>query len=385
MQDNVTVDYLTVYSALGKKRVEEIGGVEYLIALGDDAYKLSATGEYVRILKDMSLRTQVLKLCYAACERLSGTDDARLIVSETAADLEKALVGKLEEVTLADQAEAEIELIRRQRTGEVKTFVTSGLELIDETHGGFALGELTVIGARPNVGKSTLLRQAIRANCLLGNFSHLFTPEMSAGQILRLYAAMEAQVPFRQVRHSERLTHVSMLNVEAAMRDISQWPLEIDDRSPLTPGELISRARTVKRRKDSKLVGVDYLQKLKYGGKAEQRHIYVTDAMVALASLAKTERMAVVAISSLTEGGEKNRNAPPKISDFRQSGDIQYEANTAILLHREVDAATQKMVPETSIIFGKARSDEQGCKTAYFDPDYIRFVDQQEFLSHLGK
>jgi replicative DNA helicase len=278
----------------------------------------------------------------------------------------------------------EIELIRRQRVGEVKTFVTSGLEEIDETHGGFALGELTVIGARPNIGKSSLLRQAVMANCGQGNFCHLFSPEMSAGQILRLYASMQARVPFRQVRHAERLTTFSLANVEAAMRDITQWPLKIDDTAPISPGELIAKARTVKRQHATKLVGVDYLQKLKYGGKAEQRHIYVTDAMVGLASLAKNEHLAVVAISSLTEPGDKNRNTPPKISDFRQSGDIQYEANTAILLHREVDSTTQKMMAETSLIFGKARSDEQGVKKIYFDSDYIRFIGQEEWLEKLG-
>lgn len=385
MQDNVVADYLTVSNLLGRRRVEEIGGLEYLMALGDDAFKLSATGEYIRILKDKSLRTQVLKLCYAACERVSGSDDARLIVSETAAELEAALEGKSEEVTLFDQAMGEIELIRRQRVGEVKTFVTSGLDDIDDTHGGFALGELTVIGARPNIGKSSLLRQAVMANCGEGNFCHLFSPEMSAGQILRLYASMQARVPFRQVRHAERLTVVSLANVEAAMRDITQWPLKIDDTAPISPGELIAKARTTKRLKDTKLLGVDYLQKLRYGGKAEQRHIHVTDAMVGLASLAKNEHLAVVAISSLTEPGDKNRNTPPKISDFRQSGDIQYEANTAILLHREVDSATQKMVPETSLIFGKARSDEQGVKKIYFDSDFIRFIGQQDWLDKLGK
>lgn len=384
LQDNLAVDYLTVRNILGKKQLDSIGGIGYLVALDQDAPRRVHVEEYVSTLKDKSIRTQVLKTCYAACERVTGTEDARLIVSETAAELEDALAGKTEEVTLHDQAMQEIELIRRQRVGEVKTFVTSGLEEIDETHGGFALGELTVIGARPNIGKSSLLRQAVMANCGQGNFCHLFSPEMSAGQILRLYASMQARVPFRQVRHAERLTVVSLANVEAAMRDITQWPLKIDDTAPISPAELIAKARTVKRQHATKLVGVDYLQKLKYGGKAEQRHIYVTDAMVGLASLAKNEHLAVVAISSLTEPGDKNRNTPPKISDFRQSGDIQYEANTAILLHREVDSATQKMMAETSLIFGKARSDEQGVKKIYFDSDYIRFIGQEEWLEKLG-
>jgi replicative DNA helicase len=272
-----------------------------------------------------------------------------------------------------------METIRRQRHGEEQTFVTSGMDCIDFTHGGFAIGEMTVIGARPSVGKSTILRQAVRANCKKGDHCHLITPEMSADQVLRLFAALESGVPFRKIRYT-RLEDSELAEVEAALKEVMRWPLTIDETSPITASEVISKARTVKRKKGTKLLGVDYLQKLKYGGKAAERHVYVTDAMVALSSLAKTEKIAVVAISSLTEPSAKDRNRPPTLLDFRQSGDIQYEANTAILLHREVDSENQRLVPECSLIFGKARSDQQGIKKIYFDGDRVMFIEQQEFL-----
>ena len=207
----------------------------------------------------------------------------------------------------------------RRRSGEQKTFVTCGLEEIDFTHGGFAIGEMTVIGAYPGQGKSSWARQAIKANCEKGDHCHLMTPEMMTDQVLQIFAAQVAKVPFRKIRHADRLSEDQLAEIQAAARDIMQWPLTIDDTSPVTPAEVIGRGRAVKRKHNTKLFVLDYLQKMKYPGKVEHRHIHINDALIGLTQLAKNEQVAVVAISSLTEPGGKEKGRMPTIGDFKEA------------------------------------------------------------------
>lgn len=386
MQDAIGVDYVTVMNELErKKQLSSIGGPAYLAFLTEGIPRNPKIEDYVRIIKDKSLLRQTVATCQVGVDRaVDGSDDPRTIISETVAGLNAVLEEAHEEVSLEHQAIKELEILRRQRLGEQKVFVTSGLEDIDFTHGGFAKGEMTVIAARPGVGKSSLGRQAIRANCLEGKHCHLVTPEMKAGQVLRLYASIEAKIPFVKLRHPERLSEADMEEIESAMQDVMMWPLTIDDQSPIMPAEAISRARSVHRKEKTELFIVDYLQKFKYPGKPEHRHIQVADAMVGLTSMAKNTGMAVVAISSLTEPSGKERNRVPTKADLRQSGDIQYEANAIIILHREIDETTRKAVPLCQLIFDKVRSDEEGVREIYFDSEYIRFIGKQMFLDKLG-
>lgn len=385
MQEGDPLDFLTVQDELARrKELDAIGGPHYLAFLTEGIPRNLAIETYVRHVKSKSLARNAMSIFQTGFDRITdGSEDPRLIISDTEGALQKALTEIHEEKTLYDQVGEMVEGVLRRRSGEQKTFVTCGLEEIDFTHGGFAIGEMTVIGAYPGHGKSSWARQAIRANCEKGDYCHLMTPEMMTDQVLQIFAAQVAKVPFRRIRHADRLTNENVAEIQAAARDIMQWPLTIDDTSPVTPAEVIARARAVKRKHDTKLFVLDYLQKMKYPGKADQRYIYITDALVSLTQLAKNEQVAVVAISSLTEPSGKEKGRMPTIADFRGSGDIRYEANTAILIHRTFDDTSQKLAPETSFIFGKARSDEAGIKKQYFNSDYICFEGQQSYLDGL--
>lgn len=385
MQDGDPVQYLTVQDELERrKQFKDIGGPAYLAFLTEGIPRNLAIETYVRKVKTKALARDARGIFQTGIDRISdGSEDPGLIISESTAALQDAVAQVHEEKTLAMQVTNMLEGLMRRHSGEQKTFVTCGLEEIDHTHGGFAIGELTVIGAYPGQGKSSWLRQAIRDNCKLGNFCHLHTPEMMEDQVLQIFASQEAKVPFRRIRHADRLSDANIEEIQAAARDIMQWPLKIDGTSPVMPAEVIAKTRSVKRKENTKLMGLDYFQKLKYPGKPEHRHIYMNDALVALTELAKNEQVAVVAISSLTEPGGKEAGRPPTMRDFRGSGDIKYEANTAILIHRETDDKTRKLVLETSFIYGKARSDQSGNITQYFNEDYICFEGKQKYLDGL--
>jgi replicative DNA helicase len=386
-QDNEKIDTITVMEELSRrKHLDAVGGPAYLAFLTEGIPRHPNIEAYVRILKKKSQQRRALLVFNEAAQAaMDEGEDPSELISRVEGQLQRIRMDVVEEATLLDQVNATIESVERQRSGEQQLFIPTGLDAIDSTHSGFALGELTIIAARENVSKSTLLRGATIKNCKQGNFCHIISPEMQAGQLLRLYAAQEAEIHFRRIRHPERMTDADMANFAAALREIAGWPLRIDDESPISPAEAIARARITRFKENTKLLGVDSLQRLEFGGKADQRHTMVADAVRGLKTLAKNEGVAVVLISSLTEVDSKDVNKPPTMANLRQSGDIKYEADTGILLHRTMDSDTRKLVPACSLIFAKGRSDDTGIKEVYFDDDFVRFIDKQQWLAGLGK
>jgi replicative DNA helicase len=385
-KDGWPVDIITATNLLtARKHLHSVGGLPYIASLSEGLPRRLSIESYVRIVRDKSLMRRAMNICDRALVRMQDTtEEAMVIISDTEAELAKAGEEVQVEGTLEQQSEEEFELLERQRTGEVKVFATSGLEVWDEWQGGYAIGELTVIGARPRVGKSTLLRQGIIANCEAGDFVHYFSAEMRAGQILRCLWAAIACIPFHKVRHPERMNAIERGYLEAAKKAVAAFPLQIDDSSPISAPEIIARGRRVKRKHNTKLFAVDYLQKLRHKGRSQDRHVEVTDAVVSFASFAKNENVAFVLISSLTENNPKERNSPPTIDDFRQSGDIKFEANTAILMHREIDMESAKLSPETRLIVGKARSDEDGARKVFLNGQMQVFLSEDVYMRGIG-
>lgn len=387
VERNVDADFASLAECFTKQELDALGGRATIIALTEGLPRHLNVENYARVLRDKNLLRQVLASCEEAMYRAAQqSEDPRVILNDLAEKVNE--IGAEEstgEMSMADQSAQAWEKLQKTASGEQLAFIPTGVESLDDSHGGYAIGEFTVIGARPNVGKSTLLRQGLISNCTAGNFVHLFTPEMSSDQVHFCLWAFMADIPFHKVRHPERLTGDDWRMIRKAKAAVDEWPLYVDQTAQISAPELINRARAKKRKHNTKLVGLDYLQKLRYRGRSQERHVEVTDSAVALAGFAKVEQIALVAISSITEPGEKNRNRPPTIQDFRQSGDIQYEANTALLLHREFEDESQQLQPKTSLIVGKGRSDPTGSRTLYFMGAQQQFVSEETYMRSLGR
>lgn len=387
LERNINADFASLAECFTRQELDALGGRATIIALTEGLPRHLNVENYARVLRDKSLLRQVLTSCQDVMLRAARqSEDPRVILNDLAQRVnEIGAEGASEEQSMEDQSAQAWEKLEKTASGEMLAFIPTGVESLDLSHGGYAIGEFTVIGARPNVGKSTLLRQGIVSNCTAGNFVHLFTPEMSSDQVHFCLWAFMGEIPFHKVRHPDRLTAADWRMIRIARDTVKDWPLYVDQTAQISAPELINRARAKKRKCDTKLVGLDYLQKLRYRGRSQERHVEVTDSAVALAGFAKTEQVALVAISSITEPGEKNRNRPPTIQDFRQSGDIQYEANTAILLHREFEDESQQLQPKTSLIVGKGRSDPTGSRTLYFMGAQQQFVSEETYMRSLGR
>jgi replicative DNA helicase len=270
----------------------------------------------------------------------------------------------------SDRAMTHLKQIRR---GELEAGYPLGIPKLDQQIGGLGRSVLTVVGGRPQMGKSCLVAHAILNNCPSGIPVHVFSIEMAAEALLeRLWAAVSG-VEYHRVHHPKRMNDVQLGYVEKAMLEVASWPLVIDDASGITAAQLISRARVIKRKKGTQILAIDYLQKLQFKSEMRHRHQDITDACVALASFAKTEKVATMLLSSITEGSDKNRNMPPTLQHLRGSGDIAFEAHTVLLIHRKVDPESEAVNLEGELIIAKGRSDAIGLLPVTFHPASLTF------------
>jgi len=365
------VDTSTLAQELSDHReLDSIGGRAYLFELTEMLPRHLALESYVRIVKEKSQLRTLISVCHTT---IAMAEDQSVSIDDLLTDTDTRLMEISAEndaantETLAEASEREFLRIEAERaSGKNFIGIPSGLSALDTYVGGWVEGELAIIAGKPGQGKSSALIQTLIQCGHDGVPAHIFSPEMTKGQILRRMWAAVASLRFSLLTHPIFLHGSDMSLLRDVKATVAGWPLVIDDDTNITPGQLISRARISKRRNGTRLFGVDYLQKMKFLSKPEHRHIEVSDTAVKLANLAKKEHVAVVALSSLTDKGGRTRNAVPTLGDLRQSGDIQYEASTVVFIHRETAEASEEIKSDGLMIIPKQRNG----KTGQFDVTY---------------
>ncbi|MBO0609807.1 replicative DNA helicase [Myceligenerans salitolerans] len=205
----------------------------------------------------------------------------------------------------------------------------------------------------------------------------IFSLEMSRNEITMRLLASEARVPLTRMR-SGKMDDGDWQKLAATMGKISDAPLFIDDSPNMSLMEIRAKCRRLKQRHDLKLVVIDYLQLMTSGKRVESRQQEVSEFSRALKLLAKELEVPVIAISQLNRGPEQRGDKKPQMSDLRESGSIEQDADVVILLHRE--DAYEKESPragEADLIVAKHRNGPTDVITVAFQGHYQRFVDMQ--------
>jgi replicative DNA helicase len=254
--------------------------------------------------------------------------------------------------------------------------VPTGFAEMDDLTNGFHGGQLIIVAARPALGKSTLALDFARA-ASIGNDqpSIFFSLEMGRSEIAMRLLAAEASVPLQSMRKGT--VDQRDWNKLAAVRGrINDAPLYIDDSPNMTLVEIRAKCRRLKQRVGLKLVVIDYLQLMTSGKRVESRQQEVSEFSRALKLLAKELQVPVIALSQLNRGPEQRADKMPAISDLRESGSLEQDADMVILLHRE--SAYEKDNPragEADLIVAKHRNGPTRTVTVAFHGHYSRFAD----------
>jgi replicative DNA helicase len=254
--------------------------------------------------------------------------------------------------------------------------VPTGFADLDRLTNGLHPGQMIVIAARPAVGKSTVALDVCRSASLHNNLaSVIFSLEMSRTEITMRMLSAEARVPLQKMRKG-MMDEDDWTRLARTMGDVNNAPLFIDDSPNMTLMEIRAKCRRLKQRHQLKLVVIDYLQLMTSGKRVESRQQEVSEFSRALKLLAKELEVPVIAVSQLNRGPEQRTDKKPMISDLRESGSIEQDADMVILLHREdMYEKESPRAGEADFIVAKHRNGPTDTITVAFQGHYSRFVD----------
>jgi replicative DNA helicase len=276
---------------------------------------------------------------------------------------------------LLPQALDEIEAISK---GIGVEGVMTGFKDLDQLTHGLHPGNMIILAARPAMGKSTLgLDIARNASIHNGQTSVIFSLEMSKSEITMRMLSAEARVGLNNIR-SGSLSDDEWSRLARRMGEISEAPLFIDDSPNLSMMEIRAKARRLKQRHDLKLIVIDYLQLMSSGKKVENRQQEVSEFSRQLKLMAKELNIPVIAISQLNRGPEQRTDKRPMLSDLRESGSIEQDADVVIMLHRDDMYDSQNRTGEADLIVAKHRNGPTAKITVSAQLHYARFVDMPQ-------
>ncbi|GAA4347079.1 replicative DNA helicase [Microbacterium rhizosphaerae] len=360
--------------------LERAGGADYLHTLTSIVPTAANAGYYASIVSERALLrrlveagTRIVQMGYSGQgEALDLVNNAQAeIYAVTGADAAEDYVP----LTVAvDAAVEEIEAARG-RDGQM-TGIPTGFAGLDQLTNGLHPGQMIVVAARPAMGKSTLALDFARAAAIKAEMPTIvFSLEMGRSEIAMRLMSAEAAVPLQNMRKGT-LDSRDWTTIASTRGRIDSAPLYIDDSPNMTLVEIRAKCRRLKQRAGLKMVIIDYLQLMTSGKRVESRQQEVSEFSRALKLLAKELQVPVIALSQLNRGPEQRADKKPALSDLRESGSIEQDADMVILLHRE--AAYEKDSPragEADLIVAKHRNGPTDTITVAFQGHFSRFTD----------
>jgi replicative DNA helicase len=374
-------DVITVSEELTKTGLlQRAGGADYLHTIVSLVPTAASSGYYAQIVADKAVLrrlveagTRIANMGYASEGEVTDlVNVAQTEIYQVAGGVEaEDYVPLNEAVTVAlDEIEA-----ARGRDGQLMG-VPSGFADLDGLTNGFHNGQLILVAARPALGKSTLALDFVRSAAIRHNMPAIvFSLEMGKAEIAMRLLSAETSIPLQKMRKG-MIEAKDWTTIAQTRGRIENAPLYIDDSPNMTLVEIRAKCRRLKQRVGLKMIVIDYLQLMTSGKRVESRQQEVSEFSRALKLLAKELQVPVIALSQLNRGPEQRSDRKPQLSDLRESGSLEQDADMVILLHRE--SAYEKDNPragEADFIVAKHRNGPTDTITVGFQGHYSRFAD----------
>ena len=382
-------DPVTVAALLTKKGdIARVGGAPYLHTLINSVPTAANAGYYAEIVKERAVLRRLVEAGTRIVQMGYQTDgsDVEQIVDAAQQEMYNVTDSRTSEdfVTLGAAMEGALDEIESigNRSGQM-TGVPTGFHDLDALTNGLHPGQMVIIAARPAIGKSTLgLDLARSCSVKHGLTSVIFSLEMGRNEIIMRLLSAEARVSLQHMR-SGTMTDDDWARMARRMGAVSEAPLFIDDSPNMSMMEIRAKARRLKQRHNLQLVIIDYMQLMQHGSstarRPDNRQQEVSEISRSLKLLAKELELPVIAISQLNRGPEQRTDKRPMMSDLRESGSLEQDADVIILLHRE-DAYERESprAGEADLIVAKHRNGPTATITVAFQGHYSRFVDMAQ-------
>ena len=375
------VDALTVSEELDRGgELEEAGGAEYVHRLASSVVSAGHARQHARIVKDHSVMRQLIRTTQDVEQQAySYAGDPRELVERAEAALFRItnddLTGELRPIE--DVLHDELDKLERiSREGISLTGTPTGFKELDELTGGLQPGNLIVIAARPSMGKSALVTNiAENAGLDHGHSIALFSLEMSETELAQRFIGSQAKLSGDELRKG-RVKPDRWPKVIKATQKLAASALYVDDSSDIGILELRAKARRLHSRKPLGLVIVDYLQLMRPEDSRTNRVEQIGQISRGLKILARELDIPVIAVSQLSRAVEARPDKRPLLSDLRESGQIEQDADLVVFIYRDeyYNPQDTERPGEADLIVAKHRNGPVGEVTLTFLPRYPKFA-----------
>ena len=373
-------DAITVTSMLDRrKELTRTGGAAHIHTLVQAVPTAANASFYAEIVSEKAILRRIVNVGAKISQMgYSADGEVEAIVNEAQAEIYKVGDNRSGEdyVALGDiLAETIDEIEAASTTGDGMSGVPSGFDEFDELTQGLHGGQMVVIAARPAVGKSTLGLDFARAAAVGHSMTTaFFSLEMSKTEIAMRLLSAEATISLTDLRKGT-LDEGQWRKMALTLQKLNEAPFFIDDSPNMSMMEIRAKCRRLKQQHNLKMVVLDYLQLMSSGKRVESRQQEVSEFSRSLKLLAKELEVPVVALSQLNRGSEQRTDKRPQVSDLRESGSIEQDADMVILLHREdmYDKESPR-AGEADLIVAKHRNGPTKTIELAFQGHYSRFA-----------
>ena len=379
------VDLVTVDEELTRRgTLEGVGGFGYLVELSQSMPSTVNARAYMQIVDEKATLRRMIQAtgniaasCYAQADPVS---DILGVAEKSIFDI---VMRRREGSALSHIADVLPDTyLRIEQLYQLKggiDGVPTGFVDLDNLLTGLHGGELIIVGARPSMGKSSFGMNVVDyAATMAGRTAAVFSLEMPKDQLAMRLLCGDAKVDMQSVRHGS-LRDDDWVKLSSALGPLAAANIYIDDTSGITPSQLRSRCRRLKMERGLDLIVVDYLQLMASDGRSENRQNEVSEISRNLKSIAKELNVPLVALAQLSRAGAQRSDKRPILSDLRDSGAIEQDADVILFLHREeyYDPNTEdKNIAE--VIVAKQRNGPLGTVKLAWLGQYTRFASLQQ-------
>lgn len=363
-----TPERVNVFHELQRRgQAEAVGGLSFLVSLDDGLPKIFGLDDYAERIRSLAARRRLIQTAQGIIERgVLGTDSTAELIDAAQRDI-GALTG-----TNATRSKL-LSVGEIISAAGISEFVTPGTSVgpgvpipwpsVAELIPDLRPGQLIIVAARPGMGKTALAAQIGANAAQQGHGVAMFSLEMGSIDIVRRLACGRAGIDSHRARLG-RLDQSGRAALQGAAAELADLPLYLDDQTGATAGAVSAAVRALHARRKVGLLVIDYLQLMSSPGGRENRNVEVSDLSRGLKRLAREMRIPILCLSQLSRDSEK-QGRRPYLSDLRDSGSIEQDADVVIFLH-QAERDLNAPVIETEVLVAKHRGGPQGKRTLGF-------------------
>lgn len=384
-EKNKVIDLITVKDQLSVRgKYDVINGFEYLVSLANPMYSISNVTNYARIVEEKSILRKLIK---ASNEINSSSYEAAEEVSTIMEDAEKKIFDIAQKKTTKSYSligdiltDTYDKLEELAKNGNTVLGTASGFTDLDAKTLGFTPGQLIVVAARPAMGKSAFaLNIATNAALKAGKAVAYFSLEMSKEELVNRILSSESLVDNTKIRTGQ-LEESDWLSIAEASSTLSESKIILDDSAGYSPLELRSKCRKLKMQYDLGLIVIDYLQLMNASKVSTSRQVDVSEISRSLKVLAREIGVPIIALSQLSRAPEARVDHRPMLSDLRESGAIEQDADMVMFLYRdEVYNPDTEKKNIAEVILAKNRAGSTGTVELLWLGQYTKFVNLDKY------